>query len=270
MSHIQDQWKIDYQAASNALHDDDYAAHARRLVTLLSDEFTEVYRRNTEHPVMIEEAVMEASYFLFDMREVLTPTEMIETHGYLLKESRIVGAYGFSTSARTKRPSSKGFVMSNMFGGTEETFGKSYDKGHFICHGAGGGGDWNLFPQLRALNRGWSDEGKLYRNMEAYVAAHLGTMFFSRPIYSNGSLCPSHLEYGVLMPDRHMWCATFSNQPSESEPGYGRPSRVAMPPELQGVPNHGRSPSVAVFRSGRGYVAGGRIKAVASNSKSRK
>ena len=97
--------------------------------------------------------------------------------------------------------------MSNMFGRTEEVFGASYDKGHFICHGAGGGGDWNLFPQLRSLNRGWSEAGKLYRKMDAFVAAHEGTMFFSRPIYIDGSLCPTLLDYGVLMPDRKVWWA---------------------------------------------------------------
>ena len=94
-----------------------------------------------------------------------------------------------------------------MFGRTEEVFGASYDKGHFICHGAGGGGDWNLFPQLRSLNRGWSEAGKLYRKMDAFVAAHEGTMFFSRPIYIDGSLCPTLLDYGVLMPDRKVWWA---------------------------------------------------------------
>ena len=88
--------------------------------------------------------------------------------------------------------------MSNMFGRTEEVFGVGYDKGHFVGHGAGGGGDWNLFPQLRSLNRGWSGEGNLYRKMEAFVAAHESTMCFSRPIDLDGSLCPTLLEYGVL------------------------------------------------------------------------
>ena len=60
--------------------------------------------------------------------------------------------------------------MSNIFGRTGEIFGADYDKGHFVCHSAGGGGDWNLFPQL-PLNRGWSEEGRLYRKMEAFVAA---------------------------------------------------------------------------------------------------
>ncbi len=130
--------------------------------------------------------------------------------------------------------------MSNMYGRTEEVFGKSYDKGHHVCHGAGGGADWNLFTQLRSLNRGWSDEGKLYRQMEAYVAANPGTMFFSRPIHLDGSLCPSLLEYGVLMPGRMVWLATFSNVPGLKEQGYGREKKVPMPPELAGIPDYGR------------------------------
>ena len=178
--------------------------------------------------------------FLFDKEEVHTPPELIETHTYLLKESRVIGAIGISAPAITKRPDSGGFQMSNMYGRTEEVFGKSYDKGHHVCHGAGGGADWNLFPQLRSLNRGWSDEGKLYRQMEDYVAANPGTMFFSRPIHLDGSLCPSLLEYGVLMPDRKVWWATFSNVPGLKEQAYGRKKKVPMPPELAGIPNVGR------------------------------
>ena len=69
--------------------------------------------------------------------------------------------------------------MSNMYGRIKEVFGKSYDKGRHGCQGAGGSADWNLFPPLRSLNRGWSDEGKLYREMEAYLSANPGTMCFS-------------------------------------------------------------------------------------------
>lgn len=130
--------------------------------------------------------------------------------------------------------------MSNMYGRTEEVFGKSYDKEHHVCHGAGGGADWNLFPQLRSLNRGWSEEGRLYRQMEAYVAANPGTMFFSRPIHLDGSLCPTILEYGVLMPDRKLWCASFSNMTSAKEESYERKKKVPMPPELAGIPEYGR------------------------------
>lgn len=41
--------------------------------------------------------------------------------------------------ANTAFLSSRGFQMSTMYGRTEEVFGKSYDKGHHVCHGAGGG-----------------------------------------------------------------------------------------------------------------------------------
>ena len=57
------------------------------------------------------------------------PLELIATHTSLLKEFRIIGAYGSRSPAITKRPSSKGFVMSNIFGRTEEVFGAGYDKG---------------------------------------------------------------------------------------------------------------------------------------------
>jgi hypothetical protein len=142
--------------------------------------------------------------------------------------------------------------MSNMYGRTEEVFGKSYDKGHHVCHGAGGGADWNLFPQLRSLNRGWSDEGKLYRQMGAYVAANPGTLFFSRPIHLDGSLCPALLEYGVLMPDRKVWWATFSNVPEVKAQAYGRKKKVPMPPELAGIPDYGLPPPVIDQQQPRG------------------
>jgi len=233
------EWKIDYQAAADHGHDADYATHARRLIECLSDEISWVYYESISFPASVKEVVTGKSVFLFDREEVPTPPELIETHTYLLKESRVIGAIGISEPAITKRPDSRGFQMSNMYGRTEEVFGKSYDKGHHVCHGAGGGADWNLFPQLRSLNRGWSHEGKLYRRMEAYVAANPGTMFFSRPIHLDGSLCPSLLEYGVLMPDRKVWWATFSNVPGANDEGYGRKKKVPMPPELAGIPEYG-------------------------------
>lgn len=101
-------WHIDYQAAADALHDPDYATHARKLICYLSDEINFVYRENTPFPVVIEEAVTGEAFFLFDMREVHAPPELIATHTYLLKASRIIGAYGVSSPASTKRPSSKG------------------------------------------------------------------------------------------------------------------------------------------------------------------
>jgi hypothetical protein len=54
------------------------------------------------------------------------------------------------------------------------------DRGHFLGHASGGQLDVNLFPRSRTLNRGWSEQGKIYRRMERFVAANLGTFFYHR------------------------------------------------------------------------------------------
>jgi hypothetical protein len=107
----------------------------------MSDEISWVYDESICFPTSVKEVVTGKAVFLFDKEEVPTPPELIETHTYLLKESRVTGAIGISAPAITKRPNSRGFRMSNMYGRTEEVFGKSYDKGHHVCHGAGGGAD---------------------------------------------------------------------------------------------------------------------------------
>ena len=52
---------------------------------------------------------------------------------------------------------------------------------HFIAHSIGGGLDANPFSQERCLNRGWSPQGKIYRQMETYCYEQPGTFCFSRP-----------------------------------------------------------------------------------------
>lgn len=41
----------------------------------------------------------------------------------------------------------------------------------------------------------------MYVDMERYCARNPGTFLFNRPLYSDGSDCPSAIEYGVLGPD---------------------------------------------------------------------
>ena len=86
------------------------------------------------------------------------------------------------------------------------------DRGHFLGHASGGELDINLFPQRRELNRGWSDEGKLFRQMEHYVAAHRGCFFYHRPVYDDATWIPSVLEYGVLKSKREWWRSQFHNK----------------------------------------------------------
>ena len=93
------EWKIVYQAAADHCHDADYATHARRLIEYLSDEISWVYYESISFPASVEDVVTGKAVFLFDKEEVHTPPELIETHTYLLKESRVIGAIGISAQA---------------------------------------------------------------------------------------------------------------------------------------------------------------------------
>ena len=86
------------------------------------------------------------------------------------------------------------------------------DRGHFLGHASGGVLDINLFPQRRDLNRGWSEEGKLFRRMELYVANHAGLFFYHRPMYDDATWIPAKLEYGLLMEDERWWIEQFQNR----------------------------------------------------------
>ena len=86
------------------------------------------------------------------------------------------------------------------------------DRGHFLGHASGGVLDMNLFPHRRELNRGWSAEGRIFREMERFVAANRGVFFYHRPIYDDDSWIPSQLEYGVLVEDDGWWGGLFQNK----------------------------------------------------------
>src|ERR1035441_7538606 len=78
----------------------------------------------------------------------------------------------------------------------------------FIAHSIGGavdGVEMNVFVQRRDLNRGWSAEGKTYREMESYCSSRSGTFCFSRPIYLDGTARPSFVEFGLLKEDNKLW-----------------------------------------------------------------
>jgi len=81
-----------------------------------------------------------------------------------------------------------------------------------MAHSIGGGLDVNLFSQERQLNRGWSQQGKIYRQMEKYCYEQEGTFCFSRPVYADGSNVPRWLvEFGVLKTDATLWVEVFEN-----------------------------------------------------------
>lgn len=80
--------------------------------------------------------------------------------------------------------------------------GRALDRGHLLPYTAGGGYGPNLFAQDRALNRGWSNDGREYRSMERRaLAAPAGTLFAVVLNYVDRSALPGFVQLAILSPD---------------------------------------------------------------------
>jgi hypothetical protein len=86
-----------------------------------------------------------------------------------------------------------------------------HDRGHLIPHLSGGEFGPNIFRQDRALNRGWSEQGKRYRALER-EAALPGSFYFGHLLYSDDSDFPSEIETGLLRGDQ-LNVERFNNRP---------------------------------------------------------
>lgn len=127
-------------------------------------------------------------------------------------DARLVAALGRSEPRKTARDD---YRLRGWVGATEKMFGRYWDKGHFIAHSIGGAVDGleaNVFVQRRDLNRGWSAEGKRFREMEKYCVLNSGTFCSSRPLYVDQSAKPAFLEFGVLRSDGELWVERFDNR----------------------------------------------------------
>jgi hypothetical protein len=125
-------------------------------------------------------------------------------------ESRLVAAFGKSNPQRIKRDDAR---LRGWVGQTEKTFGKEYDKGHFIAHSIGGAVDGleaNVFVQKRDVNRGWNGQTK-FRQMEQYCFENANTFCFSRPVYNDDTAKVKYLEFGIIKPDMTLWVEAFDN-----------------------------------------------------------
>lgn len=128
------------------------------------------------------------------------------------KEARVVAAFGCSQPSDNARDD---YRLRGWVGPTQKMFGKEWDKGHFIAHSIGGaveGSEANVFVQRRDLNRGWSAEGKRYREMEKYCGLNPGTFCFSRPLYSDETAKPAFVEFGILRDSRELCVDFFDNR----------------------------------------------------------
>ncbi|HTF07558.1 MAG TPA: hypothetical protein VK659_05225, partial [Asanoa sp.] len=76
--------------------------------------------------------------------------------------------------------------------------GTPVDRGHLIPHLSGGEFGPNIFRQQRALNRGWSEQGKRFRALEREAAATPGTFYFGHLLYDDDSAHPVTIETGLL------------------------------------------------------------------------
>ena len=166
----------------------------------------DLYVANTPFAADIRESPEGDLIYQFDTLDV-------ESESGVLKCGRLVAVYGrVGNIAGLELPSAK--LRQRFIGQTEKWIGP-VDKGHFIAHTLGGSSNMNIFPQVRELNRGWSEEGKKYREMERYAAQNPGMMVFSRPIYSDGTMWPRFLEFGLLKPDGELWVEVFDNERPE-------------------------------------------------------
>lgn len=204
---MDDGFAIEYDVILHECGEEDAEGVAAYLMEALPDEWCDAYRRMTPTPTNVFQVSDHGFQFLFDLAcELVHKGEVAEEEAV---EDRVVAAFGLSQAASHGRDASR--MRGFLGGGLEPTEAGPTDKGHFIGHAQGGGLDINLFPQLRDVNRGWSERGKVYREMERYCAEHPGTFCFSRPIYADGSWRPTAIEYGVLTGPRTLWVERFEN-----------------------------------------------------------
>lgn len=87
----------------------------------------------------------------------------------------------------------RGYPLPDLFAG------RPVDRGHLIPYSGGGQYGPNLYVQDRALNRGWSRDGRGYRALErAAVAGAPEALMFARPLYVDDTDVPGFIDLGVV------------------------------------------------------------------------
>ena len=92
--------------------------------------------------------------------------------------------------------------------------GAGHDKGHLMGHAQGGReGGPNYIRQARRLNQARSNNGKLWRAIETYLAANAGLFALVRLIYAKGDTgtTPSHIEYCLFSAEGQFRAVIFPN-----------------------------------------------------------
>lgn len=193
------QLSVDYAAVLAALHPPlDTDSIGAALLTALGDR----YDARQHSGSALHELQQSGATYLFDLA----------SSAHLPQEDRTVAAWALTPTVVLKRDTAyqRGFPM---------TPGDSpVDRGHVIPHLSGGEFGPNIFRQDRALNRGWSEQGKRYRALERKAAATPGTLYVAHLIYVDNSAYPSEVETGLLR-GKDLHVERFDNRPTS---GLGR------------------------------------------------
>jgi len=200
------QYKIDYELLLSTAQSESGTNISLFLQQQLPFKWRDVYVAIILRPTNIVRFRLRTFEYICDLyseMEILGEVPFDQT-----SEDRVIAVLGTSAREEERRDSSR---IRRWVGPTDELLGAYRDKGHFMAHCIGGGLDVNLFSQERRLNRGWSPQGKTYRQMETYCYEQPGTFCFSRPIYVDGSSVPRWLEFGLLKTDQTLWVEIFEN-----------------------------------------------------------
>jgi len=107
--------------------------------------------------------------------------------------------------------------LRNFLGSFKDIPGlQDYDKGHFIAHCNDGQLDQNIYPQLKALNRGLSPQGKLFRSMERYCQQNPGIFYFVRPVYKDPTWVPDQIDFGIFTREGGLLINRFDNRADQA------------------------------------------------------
>lgn len=199
---------LDYQAllvGTPGTLEDKIAALAEELPHLWRDAYVRTSNRLTSIVRILDGSVE----YLYDNYSYLEARGTVPYDPTI--EDRVVAVCGRSKPQPKLRDD---YRLRGWVGVTEKIYGSRFDKGHYIAHSIGGAVDrseMNVFVQRRDLNRGWSQEGKLYRAMEKYCVLHPGTFCFTHPLYEDQSSIPSFVEFGVLKSCDDLWVKCFDN-----------------------------------------------------------
>ena len=150
---------------------------------VLLDAMADRYERQWPTCSLLQFEQSEATY-LFDLASAADAAQ----------EDRTVAAWATTPSSIGKRDVSyqRGFPL------PPDPDGTPVDRGHLIPHLSGGEFGPNIFRQHRALNRGWSEEGKRFRALEREAAATPGAFYYAHLLYEDDTAYPTEIESGVL------------------------------------------------------------------------